>query len=109
MPVDVMLASMSNREFVEWQAYFGIEPFGEERADLRAGIVAATVANAAGGRGKGRAAKPTDFMVDFAKARGGAPAGEIDREAVARQVRMTFAGIRPTRRKDGGKAGNGKD
>ena len=28
-------------------AYAGLEPFGEERADLRAGIVAATVANAA--------------------------------------------------------------
>ena len=102
-----MLANMSNREFVEWQAYYGLEPFGEERADLRAGIVSATVANAAGGRGKGRAAKPTDFMVDFSKARG-APGGSIDREAVARQVRMTFAGVRPTRGKAGGKAGNGK-
>ena len=28
-------------------AYAGLEPFGEERADLRAGIVASTVANAA--------------------------------------------------------------
>lgn len=28
-------------------AYAGLEPFGEERADLRAGIVASTVANTA--------------------------------------------------------------
>jgi hypothetical protein len=40
-----------------------MEPFGEERADLRAGIIASTVANAAtGGRGNFRA---SDFMPDF--------------------------------------------
>lgn len=96
MPVELMLASMSNREFVEWQAYFRLEPFGAERADLRAGIVAATVANVAGGRRKGQAVKPGDFMPDFTKA---APAagGEIDREAVARQVRLSFAGVAQAR------------
>lgn len=44
-------------------AYFGIDPFGEERADLRAGIVASTVANAH--RSKGRAFRPKDFMPNF--------------------------------------------
>ena len=36
---------MSSREFAEWAAFYRLEPFGEERADLRAGIVAATMAN----------------------------------------------------------------
>ncbi len=36
---------MSAREFREWQEFYKLEPFGEERADLRAAIVAATMAN----------------------------------------------------------------
>jgi len=43
--VDAMLASMSAAQFVEWRAYASLEPFDEERADLRAAIVAATIAN----------------------------------------------------------------
>jgi hypothetical protein len=45
----------------EWQIYESIEPFGEQRADLRAGIIASVIANV--NRGKGQ--KPftaTDFM-----------------------------------------------
>ena len=52
------------REFATWMAYARVEPFGEERADLRAGIVAATIANA--NRGKGiKAFEPADFMPTF--------------------------------------------
>jgi hypothetical protein len=36
---------MSSREFSEWQAYFRLEPFGEDRADIRAALVASVVAN----------------------------------------------------------------
>lgn len=35
MPVGAMLRSMSGREFVEWMAFYQLEPWGEERADLR--------------------------------------------------------------------------
>lgn len=45
MTVRQLLASVSSRELTEWQAFYGLEPFGDERADLRSGIVAATVAN----------------------------------------------------------------
>jgi hypothetical protein len=34
--------TMSGRELTEWMAYDSLEPFGDQRADLRAGIVAAT-------------------------------------------------------------------
>lgn len=40
-----MLARMSSRELTEWMAYATLEPFGAERGDLRAGIVASTIAN----------------------------------------------------------------
>ncbi len=37
---------MSNAELVEWAAMYVVEPFGPIREDLRAGRIAATVANA---------------------------------------------------------------
>ena len=53
--------TLSARELAEWMAYYGIEPFGEERADLRAGIVASTTANCHLGS-NATPLKATDFM-----------------------------------------------
>lgn len=36
---------MSSYEFAEWIAYSQIEPFGQDRFDLPAAIIAATIAN----------------------------------------------------------------
>lgn len=36
---------MGSRLLSEWIAYYQMEPFGEERADIRSAIVACTVAN----------------------------------------------------------------
>lgn len=56
---------ISAEEFAEWVAYFSAEPWGEERADLRSGIIAATVANChAQGR---KQFKAEDFMPSFGK------------------------------------------
>lgn len=53
-------------EFAEWMAYYGLEPFGDERADLRSGIVAATIANVNRDPKKTRSAfEPGDFMPKF--------------------------------------------
>ena len=54
------------REFAEWIAYDHIEPFGEERADMRAGIISSTIANSVRGRNR-RAYKPKDFMPQYDK------------------------------------------
>ena len=56
-----MSEELSEQELGEWIAFYGIEPFGEERADLRAGIVSSTIANVNRGK-RGKATKPTDFM-----------------------------------------------
>lgn len=40
-----MLARMSSQELTGWQTYFAIEPFGEERADLRAATGTSAVVN----------------------------------------------------------------
>lgn len=65
MPVGELLTRVSSRELTEWMAYYELEPFGEERADLRAGIIASTVANV--NRAKGKAYQPQDFMPKFGR------------------------------------------
>ena len=62
MTVRQLENSMSARELSEWMAYYAIEPFGEQRDDYRAGLIAATVANCAGAGKKGKALQPTDFI-----------------------------------------------
>lgn len=54
---------LSYAEFQEWCLYYQIEPWGESRADLRAGIVASTLANIyMDFRGVDEKYKPADFM-----------------------------------------------
>lgn len=57
-----LLAAMDSRELAEWQAFAQLEPFGEVRDDLRAGVVASTVANVNRGKG-GKAFQPSDFLL----------------------------------------------
>ena len=54
--------------FYEWMEHHRRNPFGEERADLRAAIIAATIANANRGK-RGKRYKPKDFMPRFGKNR----------------------------------------
>lgn len=52
---------ISSREFAEWFALDKlVEPFGDERADLRAGIIASTVANSVGNK-----TTAADFVLEF--------------------------------------------
>ncbi len=47
-------------------AYYALEPFGEERADLQAGIIASTIANVnRDPKKRRRPYKPQDFMPKF--------------------------------------------
>lgn len=48
-------------EYTEWLAYHKLNPFGEQRADLRAGIIASVVASVFGKK----TYKASDFMPDF--------------------------------------------
>jgi hypothetical protein len=62
--VDGMLAEMSSRDLAEWMAYSRIEPWGEERDDLRIGILASMIANMFREKGK-KAYEPQDFILNF--------------------------------------------
>lgn len=68
MTVDELLSSMSARELSDWIAFARVEPFGEERADLRSGIIASVIANAHRDRKKrAQPYTPADFMPRFDK------------------------------------------
>ncbi len=64
MTVGDLLARMSASEFHEWFVFYQMEPFGEWRSDLRAGIVASTFASAHRRKGS-RRPTPKDFMPTF--------------------------------------------
>lgn len=54
-------ARMDSREFSEWMAYYSIEPWGEDRADLRTGILASLTANI-NRKKNAKPYSPVDFM-----------------------------------------------
>lgn len=63
-----MLERVSSSELTEWMAYYQLEPFGQERDNLHAGIIASVFANANRDRKKQR--KPfevKDFMLKLGK------------------------------------------
>lgn len=64
MSVKQAQGAIDSREFSEWQAYWNLEPWGEGRGDLRAGIVASTMANLWRGANT-PPFTPTDFMPQF--------------------------------------------
>ena len=65
------MRELSSWQISEWIAYYGLEPFGEERSDLRAGIVAATVANVNRDAKRRRDAfRPEEFMPKFGEGDG---------------------------------------
>lgn len=53
--------SLTSREFADWLAFNRIEALGEERADLRMGILASTVLAPHMGKGK-KPPAPSKFM-----------------------------------------------
>lgn len=71
------------RRMAEWMAYYRLEPWGGERGDLQAGVVASLVANALRKEGS-EPLSPSDFLLRFGE-------GEDDQRAdVADKVRRMF-------------------
>lgn len=61
-----MLNNIPSALLTEWMAFYSIHPFGEERADIRAGIIASTIAEI--NRDKKQRLRPftfADFMPKF--------------------------------------------
>jgi hypothetical protein len=75
---------MGSAELTEWMAYARIEPFGEDRADLRAAIVAKTVADVS--RRKGHAGYRIERFLAVRD-------GEAERRGSAESLMRALAGM----------------
>ena len=64
--VDAMLAGTPPALLYEWMAFANLEPFGEDRADLRNAITSLSIMNAMGAKKRGGGEwKLGDFMPQF--------------------------------------------
>jgi hypothetical protein len=61
--VEKMLRELTAKQFIAWEHYAQLEPFGEVRADWRAASIATTIANVY--RGKSAPFKMEDFLLRF--------------------------------------------
>ena len=63
-----MLERMTWGELLEWREFYALEPWGDERADLRSGIVASILANTnRDPKKRPQPFEPTDFMPFYEK------------------------------------------
>lgn len=85
-----MLRSMSWPQLHEWLHYAEIDPFGEDRADLRAARICSILANIHRPKGA-REYSPKDFMPDFEAAARQGPRKPMDRKRWER-LKATIAG-----------------
>ena len=86
MTVRELLGRISSRELSEWMAFYRLEPFGDQRADLRQAITTAMLANVNRKR-SAKAAEPKDFMPfasDKTRAKGKPMTGALANKMVSR-------------------------
>ena len=98
--VDVMLASITWRQFEEWVVYSGLDPFAEDRADLRAAQIVTALANINRDRKKRR--RPytiADFVLTFGDSkRSAAVAGKSWQQlkAIGKSIAESFNAVKRT-------------
>jgi hypothetical protein len=92
MTVAELLARISSAEFTEWMAFDAIDPFGDERADLRAGVIASVTANHSMNPPE-KWRKPSDFML-FADKREPAPLLLPDPQAQSKLILEQVFGMK---------------
>lgn len=81
------VAKMTSLELSYWKAYYELDPFDEERADLRSAIVASTVSAGIPSKKK-RKVKVSDFMPKFGDAAKSKPNKQTAKEQqlIAKQI-----------------------
>lgn len=93
IPIAELQARVSSREFAEYWALYQLDPWGPERDDLRAGIVASTVANVNRDRRKRpRPYTPQEFMPKLVEATADAEE-TVDPAEIARRVSEVMRGL----------------
>ncbi len=62
MTVKELLGRITSAELSEWMVYNKLEPFGENIADIRSGMIASTIANCNRGKNQ-KPFKVDDFII----------------------------------------------
>ena len=84
IPIAELQERVSSRDFAEYWAAFQLDPWGAEREDLRAGIVASTIANAnRDPKKRPRPFTPEQFMPSLGRPAEADEDREIDEAEVA--------------------------
>lgn len=84
-----MLRELTAREYRDWQDYYGAQPFGEVRADIRHGIACSLMD--ACHRAKGQPEPPVHYM-PFAERHRLKPRKSLEQmKAIAEQVKRAWA------------------
>lgn len=92
MTVGDLLARISSAELTEWMAFDAIDPFGDERADLRAGVIAAVTANHSFAP-PSKPKRPSDYML-FSDQKEPEPVLLADPEEQARLIKRAVFGVK---------------
>lgn len=88
---------MSAQQFVEWQAYAALEPFGAPAAFWPAGLIASTLVNVNRTKKSQAMARPEDFMPRSLVME----ADTASPDEIARRVSETFQGLVELQRSQG--------
>ena len=80
---------MSSMEFVEWQAFFSLAPFGDDRADIRSAMICKTLADVNTPKGQTRM-RLADFMPRFGPPEVQSPEAMLSQ---AEQANAIFGGV----------------
>lgn len=83
--VKELLTDLDAAELQDWFAYYALDPWDEQRADLRAGTIAAVIANT----NSKKKFKPSDFMPKYEPAKKQTPA---DLKAMAMRWHAVLGG-----------------
>lgn len=94
MTVREMLERMDADEFHQWLAFYDFSPWGEERADLRAGIITAAIARVFG---RSKKFDPGVYMPKFGKPKV-KPAGCTDTKRMAMCWTAALGGVIETKK-----------
>ena len=96
IPVRELQHRVSAAEFAEYLAYFSVEPWPGERADINTGILASLLANIHKGS-KQKYFEISDFRTDYWKQSTVAPETELSPEMIKAQmdgVKASFENMR---------------
>lgn len=90
---------MTTRELAEYAALNEIDPFGEQRADLRIGILASLIANINRDPKKSKPFRPMDFMAFIPEEQRAQFKKTAETKDLSEAIKLAFRGFKKSPKK----------